>query len=74
MPDVEFWESIDDRIMELIQLIRLAHPKFTGTYVEKVVIKLYDAYRASELVSAALDKTVWIQKPEVRACALVEDE
>tara|TARA_R100000231_G_scaffold137560_1_gene114128 strand:+ start:189 stop:434 length:246 start_codon:yes stop_codon:yes gene_type:complete len=65
MTDVAFWESIDDRIMELIQLIRLAHPKFTGTPIEKVVVKLYDAYRASGLVSDAIDKG-WIL--EVQRC------
>ena len=55
-----FWEEIDDRIEDIIYLIRLKYPKFNGTPVEKVVVRLSDAYRASGQVCDAIDKG-WIQ-------------
>ena len=58
--DIAFWESIDDRILDLIELIRAKHPRFNRTPIEKVVVKLYDAYRASGKVADAIDKG-WIQ-------------
>lgn len=58
--DIAFWESIDDRILDLIDLIRAKHPKFTRTPIEKVVVTLYDAYRASGKVADAIDKG-WIK-------------
>ena len=58
--DIAFWASIDDRILDIIDLIRAKHTKFNGTPIEKVVVKLYDAYRASGKVADAYDKG-WIQ-------------
>ena len=58
--DIAFWESIDDRILDLIELIRAKHPRFNRTPIEKVVVRLYDAYRASGKVADAIDKG-WIQ-------------
>lgn len=55
-----FWEEIDDRIEDIIYLIRLKYPKFNGTPVEKVVVRLSDAYRASGQVCDAIDKG-WIK-------------
>lgn len=57
---IQFWQDIDDKIQDIIQLIRLKHPKFNGTPVEKVVVRLSDAYRASGQVADAIDKG-WIQ-------------
>ena len=57
---MQFWEQIDDRIEDIIYLIRLKYPKFNGTPVEKVVVRLSDAYRASGQVCDAIDKG-WIQ-------------
>tara|TARA_Y100000004_G_scaffold50826_1_gene56136 strand:- start:79 stop:267 length:189 start_codon:yes stop_codon:yes gene_type:complete len=54
--DIAFWEAIDDRILDLIDLIRAKHPKFTRTPIEKVVVRLYDAYKASGKVADAIDK------------------
>lgn len=58
--NIAFWESIDDRILDLIDLIRAKYPKFNRTPIEKVVVTLYDAYRASGKVADAIDKG-WIQ-------------
>ena len=58
--DIAFWASIDDRILDIIDLIRAKHTKFNGTPIEKVVVKLYDAYRASGKVADAIDKG-WLQ-------------
>lgn len=55
-----FWEEIDDRIEDIIYLIRLKYPKFNGTPVEKVVVRLSDAYKASGQVCDAIDKG-WIK-------------
>ena len=57
---IEFWEQIDDKIQDIIYLIRLKYPKFNGTPIEKVVVRLSDAYRASGQVADAIDKG-WIQ-------------
>ena len=59
-PNIQFWIDIDDKILDIIELIRLKYPSFTRTPVEKVVVKLYDAYRASGKVADAIDKG-WIQ-------------
>jgi len=53
---IHFWQDIDDRIQDIIYLIRLKHTKFNGTPVEKVIVKLSDAYRASGQVADAIDK------------------
>ena len=58
--DIAFWQTIDDRILDLIDLIRAKHPRFNRTPIEKVVVKLYDAYRASGKVADAIDKG-WIK-------------
>ena len=55
-PNIQFWIDIDDKILDIIELIRLKYPSFTRTPVEKVVVKLYDAYRASGKVADAYDK------------------
>lgn len=57
---MQFWQEIDDRIEDIIYLIRLKYPKFNGTPVEKVVVRLSDAYRASGKVCDAIDKG-WIK-------------
>ena len=57
---MQFWEQIDDKILDLIQLIRSRHTRFNGTPVEKVIFRLLDAYKASGKVAGAIDKG-WIQ-------------
>jgi len=57
--EMQFWESIDDRITDIIYLIRLKYPKFNGTPIEKVIVRLSDAYRATGNVCDAIDKG-WI--------------
>lgn len=57
---IDFWQDIDDRIYDIIHLIRLKHPKFNGTPIEKVIVKLSDAYYASGKVADSIDKG-WIQ-------------
>jgi len=54
--DMQFWEDIDERILDIIDLIRLKHPKFNGTPVEKVICSLSDAYKSSGKVCDAIDK------------------
>lgn len=51
-----FWQDIDDKIQDIIYLIRLKYPKFNGTPIEKVIVRLSDAYRASGQVHDAIDK------------------
>lgn len=58
--NIQFWQDIDDRIDDMIQLIRLKYPKFNGTPIEKVIVMLTDAYRASGQVCDAIDKG-WIK-------------
>lgn len=58
--DMQFWQDIDDKIYDIIQLIRLKYRKFNGTPVEKVIVRLSDAYRASGNVCDAIDKG-WIK-------------
>ena len=60
MTSSDFWYDIDEQILDIIQLIRLAYPRFNNTPVEKVVSKLYDAYKASGQVSDAIDRG-WLQ-------------
>ena len=60
MTSDDFWYDIDERIMDIIQLIRLNHPIFNNTPIEKVVYHLVKAYKASGQVSAAID-TGWLQ-------------
>ena len=57
---IDFWQDIDERIYDIIQLIRLKYPSFNGTPVEKVIFMLHDAYKASGNVADAIDKG-WIQ-------------
>ena len=54
--DLAFWIDIDDKIQDIISLIRLKYPKFNRTPVEKVVVRLNDAYRASGKVADTIDK------------------
>jgi len=58
-PNIQFWMDIDDKILDLIDLIRAKYPKFTRTPVEQVVVRLHDAYRSSGKVADAIDKG-WI--------------
>lgn len=51
-----FWEEIDEKILDIIEVIRAKHPKFNGTPVEKVIALLYDSYKASGQVCDAIDK------------------
>ena len=55
-----FWQDIDDKIQDIIYLIRLKYPKFNNTPIEKVIVRLNDAYRASGKVADAIDKG-WVQ-------------
>ena len=55
-----FWQDIDDKIQDIIYLIRLKYPKFNGTPIEKVIVRLSDAYRASGQVADGIDKG-WIE-------------
>lgn len=57
---MHFWHEIDDKIQDLIQLIRSRHTRFNNTPVEKVIVRLNDAYRASGQVADAIDKG-WLQ-------------
>jgi len=59
-PNIQFWIDIDDKILDLIDLIRAKYPKFTRTPVEQVVVRLCDAYRSSGKVADAIDKG-WIK-------------
>ena len=52
----DFWREIDEKILDLVQLIRSRHTKFNGTPVEKVILQLLDAYKGSEKVLDAIDK------------------
>lgn len=54
--DIHFWEQIDDKILDIIDLIRLKYRKFNGTPVEKVIVSLNQAYKASGKVADAIDK------------------
>jgi len=54
--DMQFWEEIDERILDIIDLIRLKYRKFNGTPVEKVIVSLNEAYKASGKVCDAIDK------------------
>ena len=58
--NIQFWQDIDDKIQDIIYLIRLKYPKFNGTPIEKVIVRLSDAYRASGQVADAIDKG-WIK-------------
>lgn len=53
---MHFWEDIDGKILDLVQLIRSRHTKFNGTPVEKVIVTLLEAYKASGKVADAIDK------------------
>lgn len=53
---MQFWEDIDDKILDLVQLIRARHAKFNGTPVEKVIVTLLEAYKASGKVAGAIDR------------------
>ena len=57
---MQFWTEIDDKLADIIDLIRLKYTKFNGTPIEKVIAKLVDAYRASGDVADAIDKG-WIK-------------
>ena len=57
-PNIQFWIDIDDKILDLIDLIRAKYPKFSGNPVEQVVVRLYDAYRASGKVADAIDSEI----------------
>ena len=54
--DIHFWEQIDDKILDIIDLIRLKYRRFNGTPVEKVIVSLNRAYKSSGKVADAIDK------------------
>jgi hypothetical protein len=54
--DMAFWEDIDERILDIIDLIRLKYRKFNNTPVEKVIVALNQAYKSSGRVCDAIDK------------------
>ena len=57
----QFWQAIDDHIMDAMQLIRLAYPNFNSVaVVDKIMQHLNAAYRASGKAADAVDKG-WIQ-------------
>jgi len=51
-----FWEEIDEKILDIVQVIRAKYPRFNNTPVEKVVVSLNAAYKASGKVADAIDK------------------
>ena len=56
----QFWQDVDEKIEDIIYLIRLKYPKFNGTPIEKVICSLWDAYKASGKVCDSIDKG-WIE-------------
>ena len=57
---LEFWEQVDRKIYDIIQLIRCKHTRFNGTPVEKVINHLYDGFKAAYDVEDAISKG-WIK-------------
>ena len=51
---LEFWEQVDRKIYDIIQLIRCKHTRFNGTPVEKVINHLYDGFKAAYDVEDAI--------------------
>jgi hypothetical protein len=54
--DMAFWEEIDKRILDIIDLIRLKYTKFNETPIQKVVYSLRQAFIESGKVCDAIDK------------------
>lgn len=54
--EIQFWQDIDDKILDIIDLIRLKHSRFNNTPIEKVIVSLNAAYKASGKVADAIDK------------------
>jgi hypothetical protein len=52
----DFWEEIDTRIYDIIQLIRLRYNRFNDTPIDKVVSQLFRASIAALSVQEALAK------------------
>lgn len=57
---LEEWITIGDRILDIQALIRLLHPKWNNTPIEKVMNHLIDAYKASGMVEQYV-ATGWIR-------------
>ena len=59
--EMQFWQAIDDHIMDAMQLLRLAYPNFNSVpYVGPIMEYLNKAYRASGKAADAVDKG-WIK-------------
>tara|TARA_Y100000004_G_C8825324_1_gene373756 strand:+ start:368 stop:592 length:225 start_codon:yes stop_codon:yes gene_type:complete len=54
--ELDFWEEVDTRIYDIIQLIRLRYNRFNGTPIEKVVVQLHSVLQAGHSVQDALAK------------------
>ena len=52
----EKWMTIGDNIADIQQFIRMLHPKWNNTPIEKVMIHLCEAYRAAGDVEEKLAK------------------
>lgn len=57
----QFWQAVDDHIMDAMQLLRLAYPNFNSVaLVDKIMMHLNAAYSASGKAADAVDKG-WIK-------------
>ena len=54
------WIDIGDKILDLVDLIRMLHPRFNNTPIEKVVVLLSDAYKATGDVEES-DERGWLR-------------
>ena len=54
-------EAIDEKILDLIDLMRLIFPKFNNTPTEKVIVALNDAYKANGKLADLVDKG-WVKR------------
>ena len=48
--------AIDDKILDLIDLMRLIFPRFNNTPAEKVIVSLNEAYKANGKLADAIEK------------------
>ena len=54
--DMRFWEDVDDKIYDIIHLIRAKYPKFSDTPIQKVITSLLEAYNYSGSVARSVGK------------------
>jgi len=54
-------EAIDEKILDLIDLMRLIFPRFNNTPAEKVIVSLNEAYKANGKLADAIDKG-WVPR------------